>query len=71
MGAGSDARSYVGGNTLPLAVVFLGERLELDAAPGQDVVLASAGLPYLGRDHTHTRTIHTTIIWRKQEYASM
>ena len=54
MGAGSDARSYVGGNTLPLSVVLLGERLELDAAPGQDIVLASAGLPDLGRDHAHT-----------------
>ena len=65
MGAGSDARSYVGGHTLPLAVVLLGERLELNAAPGQDVVLASTGLPYLGRDHTHTRTIHTTITYKK------
>lgn len=48
VGAGSDARDHVGGNTFPLPVVLLTQGTELQAPTGQGTVLASAGLPYLG-----------------------
>lgn len=49
VGAGSNARDNVGGNTLPLAVVVLAEGADLQGPSGQRVVLAPAGLPYLGQ----------------------
>lgn len=48
VGAGSDARDHVGGDTFPLPVVLLTQGTELQAPTGQGTVLASAGLPYLG-----------------------
>lgn len=49
MGAGSNACDDVGGDALPLAMVILAEGADLQGAAGQCVVLAPAGLPYLGQ----------------------
>ena len=49
VGAGSDAGDHVGGDALPLPVVLLAQGTELQAPTRQGVVLASAGLPYLGQ----------------------
>jgi len=55
VGAGSDARDDVGGDALPLAVVVLAEGADLQGAAGQRVVLAPAGLPYLGHGQGGSR----------------
>lgn len=47
--AGSNACDDVGGDALPLAMVVLAEGADLQGAAGQRVVLAPAGLPYLGQ----------------------
>ena len=49
VGAGSDAGDHIGGDALPLPVVLLAQGAELQAPAGQGIVLASAGLPYLGQ----------------------
>lgn len=49
VGAGSNACDDVGGDAFPLAVVILAEGADLQGATGQCVVLAPAGLPYLGQ----------------------
>lgn len=47
--AGSNACDDVGGDALPLAMVVLAKGADLQGAAGQRVVLAPAGLPYLGQ----------------------
>lgn len=49
VGTGSDAGDHVGGDALPLPVVLLTQGSELETPAGQGIVLASAGLPYLGQ----------------------
>lgn len=49
VGTGSDAGDHVGSDALPLSVVLLAQGSELETPTGQGVVLASAGLPYLGQ----------------------
>lgn len=55
VGTGSDAGDHVGGNALPLPVVLLTQGSKLEAPAGQGVVLASAGLPYLGQTRRRGR----------------
>lgn len=49
VGTGSDAGDHVGGDALPLPVVLLTQGSKLETPAGQGIVLASAGLPYLGQ----------------------